>query len=122
MVQGLRTVIYPVTDLAQAKAWYSQVLEKEPYFDESFYVGFSVGGFELGLIPEGTPGTSGALAYWGVSDAVSELTRLAALGGAVVHEAVKDVGGGIKVAAIQDPFGNIFGIIENPHFDLKAVR
>lgn len=56
MIQGLRTVIYHVTDLGQAKTWYSQVLEQEPYFDQPFYAGYSVGGFELGLIPDGSPG------------------------------------------------------------------
>ena len=52
MILGLRTAIYPVNDLAKAKDWYSQVLKMEPYFDEPFYVGFQVGGFELGLLPK----------------------------------------------------------------------
>jgi predicted enzyme related to lactoylglutathione lyase len=121
MIQGLRTVIYPVTDLARAKAWYGEVLGIAPYFDEPFYVGYSVGGFELGLIPDGAPGRQGALAYWGVADAQAEMDRLGALK-AVVHEPVKDVGGGIKVASVVDPFGNVFGIIENPAFDPAAMR
>jgi predicted enzyme related to lactoylglutathione lyase len=121
MIQGLRTVIYPAPDLAKGKAWYSQVLGHAPYFDEPFYVGFSVGGFELGLIPDGVPSADGALAYWGVSDIAAEVQRLTQLGG-TVHEPVKDVGGGIKVAAVKDPFGNLFGIIENPHFNPKDVR
>jgi len=49
MLLGLRTVIYPVADLARGKAWYEQVVGAKPYFDEPFYVGFNVGGFELGL-------------------------------------------------------------------------
>src|SRR5262245_34666204 len=121
MIKGLRTVIYPTPDLARGKAWYSQVLGRDPYFDEPFYVGFSVGGFELGLIPDGEPGTAGAQAYWGVPDAAAELARLTSLG-AVVHEAVKDVGGGIKVASVCDPFGNLLGVIENPHFKPEEVR
>lgn len=121
MIQGLRTVIYPVTDLARAKAWYSEVLGIQPYFDEPFYVGYSVGGFELGLIPDGSPGPQGSLAYWGVPDAEAELARLEGMK-AKAHEPVKDVGGGIKVASVIDPFGNVFGIIENPGFDPKAVR
>ena len=121
MILGLRTVIYPAADLAKGKAWYSQVLGFAPYFDEPFYVGFSVGGFELGLIPDGVPGSSGPLAYWGVADIVAEVQRLVELGG-IVHEPVKDVGGGIKVASIRDPFGNLFGVIENPHFNTKDVR
>jgi predicted enzyme related to lactoylglutathione lyase len=121
MIQGLRTAIYPVTDLAEGKRWYQEVLGTGPYFDEPFYVGFSVGGFELGLVPGREPGTAGVLASWGVPDAAAELERLTALGG-TVHEPLADVGGGIRVAAVTDPFGNAFGIIENPHFDPSAVR
>lgn len=121
MLLGLRTVIYPAPDLDKAKAWYAQVLGIEPYFDEPFYVGFSVGGFELGLIPDGTPGSDGAQAYWGVADAVATLGRLHTLG-AVVLEEVNEVGGGIKVASVLDPFGNRLSIIENPHFKASEVR
>jgi predicted enzyme related to lactoylglutathione lyase len=97
------------------------VLGQDPYFDEPFYVGFSVGGFELGLIPDGEPGTAGVQVFWGVADAAAELTRMTALG-ATVHEPLKDVGGGIKVASVLDPYGNLFSIIENPHFKLNEVR
>ncbi len=121
MILGLRTVIYPTPDLARGKAWYSEVLGREPYFDQPFYVGFSAGGFELGLIPDGVPASDGPLAYWGVDDIAAEVQRLTKLGG-TVHEAVKDVGGGIKVAAVKDPFGNLFGLIENPHFNPRDVR
>ena len=121
MIQGLRTVIYSVSDLAKGKEWYGKVLGIEPYFDEPFYVGYSVGGFELGLIPDGVPGPQGALAYWGVPDVNAEITRLKEMK-AQVHEPVKDVGGGIKVASVVDPFGNLFGIIENPGFNLQEVR
>lgn len=121
MILGLRTAIYPTPDLERAKTWYEQVLGTKPYFDEPFYVGFSVGGFELGLIPDGKPGQDGPQPLWGVNDAVAEFQRLMALG-AIVLQPVTEVGGGIKVAAIQDPFGNRFGIIENPQFDPGAVR
>jgi predicted enzyme related to lactoylglutathione lyase len=121
MIQGLRTVIYRVADLAQAKAWYNRVLEQEPYFDQPFYVGYSVGGFELGLVPDGKPGPGGTVAYWGVSDAAAALERLQALG-ATVCEPLQDVGEGIRVGAVNDPFGNTFGVIENPHFSTEKVR
>ena len=52
MILGLRTAIYPVTDLDAAKRWYAEMLGQAPYFDQPFYVGFAVGGFELGLLPE----------------------------------------------------------------------
>lgn len=115
MFLGLRTAIYPVADLAAAKRWYEQVLGAAPYFDQPFYVGFSVGGFELGLLPDGKPGLAGARPLWGVADAEAAYRRLIELGATGV-EGVTDVGEGIKVAAVKDPFGNRLGIIENPHF------
>lgn len=121
MLLGLRTAIYPVADLTQAKQWYEQVLGVKPYFDQPFYVGFSVGGFELGLLPNGTPGTSGPQPLWGVESASEALQRLLALG-ATELEPVTDVGEGIKVAAVKDPFGNRLGIIENPNFKVTDVR
>jgi predicted enzyme related to lactoylglutathione lyase len=120
MIQGLRTVVYPVTDIADATAWYRRVLERDPYFNEPYYVGFEVGGFELGLVPDGTPGSSGATAYWGTADIVAEVNRIAALG-ATVDAPVSDVGGDIRVATLKDPYGNLFGVIQNPHFDPAKV-
>ena len=123
MIKGLRTTIYKVTDLARAKAWYAQAFGITPYFDEPFYVGFNVGGFELGLDPDApaTINPGGVLTYWAVDDVDTAYARLIGLG-ATRHEEPKEVGGGIKVATVLDPFGNILGLIFNPHFDLGAVR
>lgn len=120
MFQGLRTIVYPVRDLNRARQWYTQVLNLQPYFDEPFYIGFNVGGYELGLDPNGRPGHSdGPVTYWGVPDAAASYTRLLELG-AQPHEAVHEVGGGIYVGSVLDPFGNAFGIIQNPHFQLPG--
>jgi predicted enzyme related to lactoylglutathione lyase len=83
--------------------------------------GFSVGGFELGLLPEGAPSVHGAQALWGVSNVKEEVEHLLSLG-ALALEPVTDVGEGIKVAAVRDPFGNRIGIIENPNFKPAEVR
>ena len=96
------------------------MLGKKPYFDEPFYVGFDVGGFELGLQPQvpGDPvpvGGEGVVAYRGVQDADDAYARLLELG-ATERGGDQDVGGGIRVATVLDPFGNVFGVIENPHF------
>lgn len=120
MLLGLRTVVYKVPDLALARTWYAEVFGIVPYFDEPFYVGFNVGGFELGLDPDvGTQsaGPGGAVAYWGVAKLADALAR-AAERGAAVAEPLRDVGGGILVAALHDPFGNVVGLIENPNFAL----
>ena len=92
-----------------------------PYFDEPFYVGFNVGGYELGLHPgrdDASNKAEGVVTYWGVENIAESFNRLLELG-ATKHEEVQEVGGGIKVATVKDPFGNIFGIIENPHFKLE---
>jgi len=120
MFQGLRTTIYKVSDLGEAKAWYSNVLNIKPYFDEPFYVGFNVGGFDLGLDPDTEDLTTGnnLLVYWGVADVQQSFDSL--LGkGATVHSGPRNVGGEIVVATVFDPFGNIFGIIENPDFKIE---
>ena len=119
MLLGLRTAIYPAPDLAAAKAWYTAVIGHGPYFDQLFYVGFEVGGYELGLLPEASPGTAGPQPLWGVADADAAHARLLALGARPLQP-VTEVGDGIRVAAVLDPFGNRFGIIENPHFKAAA--
>ena len=115
MLLGLRTVCYSVNDIEKATAWYTEVVGYAPYFAEPFYVGFNVGGYELGLIPD----RDGVGSYWGVDDIEPEVSRFVALG-ATVSQPVKDVGGGIKTAIVVDPFGNTIGLIENPHFALPT--
>lgn len=122
MFLGLRTAAYAVEDLQAAKEWYSKVLGFEPYFDEPFYVGFNVGGYELGLHPagDGTPtGLGGATVYWGVDDIEAAVARLTELG-ATAHGAILDVGEGILVASVVDPFGNLLGVIKNPNFKAES--
>jgi catechol 2,3-dioxygenase-like lactoylglutathione lyase family enzyme len=117
---GLRTVKYAAPDLEKAKAWYARALGLRPYFDQPFYVGFNVGGFELGLDPNAaTRGAGGVVAYWGVPDIAAAWEHLRAAGAKPVEQ-ISDVGDGIKVAALEDPFGNLIGIIENPHFPNTA--
>lgn len=118
MFLGLRThaVHVPPERLDEAKAWYSLVAGTSPYFDEPFYVGFSIGGYELGLQPtEGRAGAGGVDVFWGTADIDAEITRLVSIG-ATIADPIQDVGGDIKVAVVTDPFGNRLGVIFNPHF------
>lgn len=111
---GLRTVIYPSPDLAVARAWWTGLLGVEPYFDEPFYVGYDVAGYELGLLPSGDP-ADGAHVYWAVAD-VEEAVIEAVAHGATVHTPAADVGGGIVTALVRNPMGLLVGLIHNPHF------
>jgi len=122
MFLGLRTVVYQVQDLSKATKWYSGVLGSQPYFDQPFYAGFNVGGYELGLVPQPEAGPKRAasgLAYWGVADARAAYQKLVELG-ATPNEPVQDVGEGILVGSVHDPFGNVLGVIQNPNFKLPA--
>lgn len=115
---GLRTAIYFVDDVAKAKEWYAQALGIQPYFDQPFYVGFNIGGYELGLHPTDTRNDSqpnSTSIYWGVDDAHASYDALIAAG-ATPHELPNEVGGGIIVAMVKDPWGNALGVINNPHF------
>jgi predicted enzyme related to lactoylglutathione lyase len=121
MFQGVRTVIYNPGDMEKGKAWYSQVLGKAPYFDEPFYVGFNVGGYELGLNKDAPKPSrdTGVVAYWGVADIEVAHRRLLELG-AAEQSPIEDVGGDIRVATVLDPFGNMIGLIQNPHFKVES--
>jgi predicted enzyme related to lactoylglutathione lyase len=119
MLLGLRSLIYPTTDLAASKAWFAEWLGTAPYFDEPFYVGFDVAGYELGLVPseESGPPTT----YWGVPDADAGLASLVAKG-ATVNEPVTDVGEGIRTASAIAPDGSLIGVIQNPNFRARAEQ
>ena len=123
MMKGLATVIYPVPDVNRARDWYAKAFQQQAYFDQPFYVGFNIAGYELGLDPNqavaaAAPG--GGLAYWRVAEIQSAVQHFVASGATVVT-AVQDVGDGIKVATMADPFGNRIGLIENPHFELPRA-
>jgi lactoylglutathione lyase len=120
-MQGLRTCIYRVANLPAAIDWYTKAFLKEPYFSEPYYVGFDIGGFELGLQPAEKPtgeAPENILTYWGVEDIQAEYDRLLGLG-ATSHEAPTNVGGPLMVATVRDPWGNLIGLIFNPLFAVK---
>lgn len=116
---GLRTVIYKVSDLAKATAWYSTAFKQEPYFKEVFYVGFNIGGYELGLLPEegSTAKADNIITYWGVENIEEAYKHFIELG-ATAHEEPNNVGGEIMVATVKDPWENCIGLIYNPEFKL----
>ncbi len=114
MNQGIKTVIYPVKDIVQAKALYSKLLGVEPAMDEPYYVGFRVGDQDIGLDPNGhKQGMTGAIGYFHVSDIKNSLQSLLDAG-AQVQQEVRDVGGGKLIATVKDADGNIIGLIQFP--------
>lgn len=120
-ILGLRTTIYKVQDINQAKEWYSKVFETEPYFDQPFYVGFNIGGYELGLRPSEQlidEKSESVATYWGVEQIDNAYKNFLEFG-AIENEKPHNVGGEIVVATLKDPWGNLIGLIYNPEFKLK---
>ena len=120
-ILGLRTTIYKVGDVDKAKNWYAKVFNTEPYFDQPFYVGFDIGGYELGLQPEETPSTDkieSVVTYWGVDDIQTVYDNFIE-DGATENEKPYNVGGDLMTATVKDPWGNVIGLIYNPEFKLK---
>ena len=120
---GLRTTIYKVSELQKAKDWYTKAFGVAPYFDEAFYVGFNISGFELGLQPEEEQTEKGdsVIAYWGTEAIDNTYQALLAMG-ATEHGKPQEVGGDIRVATVRDPWGNCLGLIYNPHFQQRGQK
>lgn len=114
---GLRTIIYKVGSLNEAKAWYTKAFRTEPYFDEPYYVGFNIAGYELGLQEHEAIKGDNVFSYWGVEDIIKEYERFLELG-ATKHEEPMNVGGELMVCSVKDPWNNIIGLIYNPYFKL----
>jgi len=117
MLKGVETVIYYTKDLKAATKWYKETFNLKPNHESSHYVGFTVCGYELGLHPldanDALPEGKHQTAYWTVADLKESLLHLTK-NGAKIHHDIMDVGGGVQFAEVLDPFGNIFGIIQNP--------
>ncbi len=112
-VQGIKTVLHPVSDLEKAKAVYSALLGIAPQTDSAYYVGFDVAGQHIGLLPSGGPqNMTSPVAYWHVDDIEAKLAEVTAAG-ATVKDPAKEVGGGRVVASVIDLDGNVLGLIQD---------
>ncbi|MFC4560843.1 VOC family protein [Nocardiopsis mangrovi] len=128
MLRGMATVCFWADDVEAAKAWYTGLLGVDPYFERSgpdgrlAYAEFRLGDFqdELGLIdrryaPGADPGTGGAVVYWHVDDVAAALERLPS-SGAEENEPLTAREAGFTTASVVDPFGNVLGVMYNPHY------
>ena len=113
MTEGVKTIVYPVTDLAKAKTLYGKLLGMEPYMDEAYYVGFNVDGQDIGLDPHGhSKGMTGPVGYWHVDDIEKSLKALLDAG-AEAHQGVRDVGGGKLLASVKYADSNVIGLLQS---------
>lgn len=113
MLKGIKTIVYHVSNLEEAKLWYSEIFGIKPYFDESFYVGFNIGGYELGLDPSSAEYSDGnnSITYWNVEEIDAAFAHFKSKN-VILHQEIHAVGDGIRLGSIRDPFGNVIGLIE----------
>jgi predicted enzyme related to lactoylglutathione lyase len=110
MNKGVKTIIYPVTDMAASKTLFRELLGVEPYADQPYYTGFKIGDQDIGLVPNGS--NAGMTAFYHVDDIKNSLQILLDAGSGIIQD-IKNVGGGRLIASVKDKDGNIIGLIQN---------
>ena len=128
ILRGLATISFWAADMEAAKKWYTELLGLAPYFERPVegppaYIEFRLGDYqhELGIIhtnyaPKGaTAGPGGAVVYWHVDDVAATLEKVMAMG-AKEYEPLTNREAGFITASVVDPFGNILGLMYNPHY------
>lgn len=109
MNHGVKSIVYPVQNIEQAKAFYTKLFGLPPYVDSAYYVGFKIGDLDIGLDPNGH--TAGMTVYYRVDDIQQSLQALLDAGAQILQE-IKDIGGGGLIASVKDAAGNIIGLIQ----------
>ncbi|MBC7594840.1 MAG: VOC family protein [Kineosporiaceae bacterium] len=122
MLRGFASVSYFATDLEAARKWYCELLGIDAYFQMPGYVEFRVGDYEneLGIIdakyaPPAPDEPTGEIIQWHVDDLPGSFERLLSMG-ATEYQPPTDRSEGFVTASVVDPFGNILGIMHNPHY------
>jgi predicted enzyme related to lactoylglutathione lyase len=128
-LRGMATVNYWADDLIKARDWYTELFGIEAYFqmpslEQPAYIEFRVGEDEdeFGIIDRKyaptamQPGPGGAILLWHVDDVEATLERLKQLGAREYDPITKRGETGFVTASVIDPFGNVLGIMYNPHF------
>jgi predicted enzyme related to lactoylglutathione lyase len=110
MNKGIKTILYPVKDMTQAKTLFSKFLGVDPYADQPYYVGFKIDGQDIGLVPNNPE--AAVAAFFQVDDIKNSLQILVD-GDATIIQNVKNVGGGRLVASVKDKDGNVIGLVQN---------
>lgn len=120
MNKGVSVVLYPVSDLASAKALFTRLLGVDPMADAPFYVGFEVAGQQIGLVQGGgQQGMTGATPFWEVDDIREAVAGLTTAGAKIIED-VHEVAGGLLVASLTDADGNMIGLRQTPQSEASG--
>ena len=128
-LRGFATISYWADDVPAAVSWFAEFLGVEPYFSRpgpdgrQAYAEFRIGDSldELGIIdsqwrpPSASTEPGGAVMHWHVDDIEATLERLLSMG-AKEYLPITPREEGFVTAAVVDPFGNVLGVMYNPHY------
>lgn len=123
ILRGISTINFYASNHNEAVEWYTKFLGIEPYFKVVGYAEFRIGDYqqELGIIDSKFSAQNindkptGATVYWHVDNLQDIFDKLQSLG-ATIFQPITDRGNGFSTASLVDPFGNILGIMTNPHY------
>ena len=136
MFRGFATISFYADDLAAARDWYTELLGVEAYYAyppapaAPAYVEFRVGDDEdeLGFIdrryapPGARNAPGGAVMHWHVDDVPGTVRKLLEMG-ATEYDPITERESGFVTASVVDPFGNVLGVMHNPHYlEMLAAR
>jgi predicted enzyme related to lactoylglutathione lyase len=132
ILRGVATISFwaAEAEMEAAKRWYTELLGLEPYFERPgpdgrpAYMEFRLGDYqhELGIInrnyapKRAAAGPGGAVVFWHVDDIAATLEKVMALGATEYEPLTKRGDAGFITASVVDPFGNILGLMYNPHY------
>ena len=129
-LRGFSTINFWADDVAAAAAWYQEFLGFEAYFQRPgpdgklAYAEFRIGDYqnELGIIdsrfrpPATAIGPGGAVMHWHVDDLSATVERLLSMGATEYQPITAHGDSGFITASVVDPFGNVLGVMNNPHY------
>ena len=127
-LRGLATNCFYAPDLAAARKWYAELLGTDAYYafpntENPAYIEFRIGDYEheLGFIdkkyapPQGViPG--GSISYWHVDNIEDMFKKLLDMGAKEYQPITQYGDAGFVTASVVDPFGNVLGVMYNPHY------
>lgn len=124
MLRGIATINFYAANHTEAVKWYSQYLNAEPYFNVPGYSEFRLGDFqvELGIVdnkyaPKNvSEKPAGITAYWHVDNLQAAVDKALEMGATIFDPITPRGDSGFVTAAVTDPFGNILGLMYNPHY------
>ena len=111
---GVEEIVFFVPAVQEAKQWFIDLLDKEPYFDDENYCAFHLANASIGIHPNDMKtisGVAGQVTYWRVSDIHESIKHFELHGCTLFRGPIFGIDN-VWVCQLIDPFGNAWGLLE----------